>query len=477
MAEIGQSQFQNQIQKQQQSLSHLQIQALNLLSMGTDELKDYIYKEVSQNPALEIVKKKSQNSQADEEYSSHFSSAASQTYQQTLEATEDRSETLQSHLMLQLNSMPLSQDEHELSEKLIYNLDDNGFYGSMLAPETLLNKKRPLQNKEMLEHCIARIQKMDPVGTCCKSPEESLFVQAKLTKNCPKIALFILDGHIDLLNPPQAEKVYKKLCDYQTEWHKKKFAPEILLDKIKYDSYDVDDAINFILHLNLHPAQGYTKDTNSQFESPDIVLKIEKVPGYLQNDDYSRGLVSGNQNYHFQVKYASGVLPELKISKAYSFDKTILQRAQDLLENLAFRESTIVLQGCSIVKFQKDFFLNGDNHLTALTRKTVAADLGIHESTVSRMSAKKGSKYLQTEWGLFPASYFFQSGVAAFDGSKKVSAQVIKQKIQQILASHKDENLSDFKLTQELNAQGIKIARRTVAKYRSQSGISNSYHR
>ena len=472
MAELSQIQYQKQTQKQVQKLSHLQIQALNLLSMKTDELKDVIYQAVSENPALEVVSKKTKS-----EGYRQDSALDSESYQQALEATEDRSETLQSHLMHQLNSMNLTADEQELSQKLIYNLDANGFYGSMLAPESLLNKSKPLQNKKMLERCIERIQKMDPVGTCCKNPEESLFVQAKFSENCPELALFILDGHIDLLNPPEAQRVYKKLEDFKAEWHSKQFAGQILLDKINYDENDVKETIDFILHLNIHPAQGYTKDTNSRFESPDIVLKIEKVPGYLAVDDYSKGLVSGNKNFHFQIKYASGILPELRISEDFSLDKSNLQKAQQLLENLAFLENTIVLQGCAIVSFQKDFFLKGEGNLKVLTRKKVADQLGIHESTVSRMSAKKGSKYFQTEWGLFPASYFFPSGVSSSNGVEKVSSVVIKQKIQKIIDKNKDQILSDSKLTELLNKSGIKISRRTVAKYRNQLGIANSYVR
>jgi len=445
-----------------------------MLSMSTEDLKDYVYKAVNENPALEIVKKK--NLKKDYQNSALYQQNPD-VYQQSLESTEDKNETLQSHLIHQLRSMNLTKDEIELSEKLIYNLDENGFYGSMLAPESLLNKTRPVQNKDMLERCIQRIQAMDPVGTCCKSPEESLFVQAKLKDNCPPLALFILDGNIELLNPPEPLKVYQKLVNYQKEYHSKKFASEILLDKIKYDEYDTEDAIDFILHLNLHPAQGFTKDTNSNFENPDIILKVEKLPGSIVQSDYDRGLVMGDLNYHFQVKYASGQLPELKISQEFSIDRTNVQKALELIESLAFRESTIVLQGCAIVNFQKDFFLYGKEHLKVLTRKAVADQLGIHESTVSRMSAKKGSKYIQTEWGLFPASYFFPSGVNSDDGKAKVSSETIKLKIQEILETHGDENLSDSKITDLLNEQGIKIARRTVAKYRNLSGIRNSYLR
>lgn len=469
MAVLSQQQYQSQ--KQIQKLSHLQIQALNMLSMSTDDLKEFIAKAASDNPALEIVYKNNDIRRQ---------GVDSNVYQQTLESTEDKSETLQSHLMHQLNLINLTKDEYELSQKLIYNLDPNGFYGSMLAPETLLNKKRPVQDKKMLAECIDRIQKMDPVGVCCKGPEESLYVQAKNDRDCPEVALFILDGHLDLLNPPEAERVFKKLQDYQKEWHSKKFAGQIILDTIPYDEDSVQTALDFILRLNPHPAQGYTKDTNDSFEAPDIVLRVEKVPGYRPDDDFSRGLVSGDMSCHFQVKYASGVLPELRVSPDFSFDKENTQKALELISSLQFRESTIVLQGCAIVKKQKEFFLKGENYLAVLNRKDIADILGIHESTVSRMSAKNGSKYIQTEWGLFPASYFFPSGVAAVagDGMKTtVSSTVIEKKIAEILKEQGENKLSDSKLTQMLNESGIKIARRTVTKYRSRAGIRNSYER
>ena len=117
MAVLSQQQYQSQ--KQIQKLSHLQIQALNMLSMSTDDLKEFIAKAASDNPALEIVYKNNDIRRQ---------GVDSNVYQQTLESTEDKSETLQSHLMHQLNLINLTKDEYELSQKLIYNLDPNGFY-------------------------------------------------------------------------------------------------------------------------------------------------------------------------------------------------------------------------------------------------------------------------------------------------------------------------------------------------------------
>lgn len=465
MADFSQSQKQRtkQVQRQQQKLSHLQIQALNFLEMGSQDLREQIYKAASENPAIEIVKTKS--------------AIDSDQFQRTLENTEDNSETLQSHLMHQLNAINLSEDEYELSQKLIYNLDKNGFYGSSLSPETLINRTRSLQNREMLEKCIERIQHMDPVGICCKNAEESLYIQACVADERDDIALFILNGHLEMLDPPEPSKIIIKLLKYKENWHKKTFAGEIILDKVTINNETVTNALKFILNLNPHPAQGYISDTTSNYEKPDVVLIVEKIPGRIISDDYSRGLVAGDDKFHFQVKYASGVLPEIRISPEFMFDKENVLKAQELINNLQFRESSIILQGCSIVHAQKQFFLHGPDFLSVLTRRQIALELGIHESTVSRMASKKSSKYIQTEFGLYPASYFFSSGVSSNQADNKLSSSVVKSEILKIIKEYSDKNLTDTQLTALLNEKGIKIARRTVAKYRNQAGIKNSYRR
>ena len=197
----------------------------------------------------------------------------------------------------------------------------------------------------------------------------------------------------------------------------------------------------------------------------------------MADDDYSRGIVSLDSDYHFQIKYATGALPEIRIAPEFKMDKENVAKAQTLINSLHFRESSIVMQGCAIVRAQKIFFQKGPGHLKVLTRRQIAAELGIHESTVSRMSARNSSKYIQTDWGLFPASYFFTSGVKSRDGSKKISSDRIKQKMQTILNEPGNANLSDRQLCELLNQKGARIARRTVAKYRSQLGLKNSFKR
>lgn len=477
MQGLNQSQFQKQSQVQR--LSQRQIQAINMLAMNSRDLREEIFKFAQENPALEIVfdplLQASKQKNKSEERSRSISTDA---YNSILESNEAVGETLQQHLISQLNMMKLSPDEYSLCESLIYNLDKNGFYGSMRAPETLLDKTRPLQNKKMLENCIELIQNMDPVGICCKGPEESLYVQAKVQKNASDLTLFILDGNLEFLNPPEPEKVLKKLEKYRTEYHQKSFAKEILLDKVNLSIDEVSESIRYITSLNLRPAGDYISDSRGyQMQLPDVVLKIEKKDGTIPGDDFSIGRIYLNPGHYLQIRYASGTLPEVRISSEMNFDKKLVEEAKAFIENIKFRESTIVLQGCAIARAQKEFFEQGPGHLNFLTRRQIASEIGVHESTVSRTSAKHNSKYFETEWGLFPASYFFTSGVNTTNSSEKISSEVIKAKIIEILETNNSVYISDSELCRLLNEQGIKIARRTVAKYRQQAGIENSYKR
>lgn len=468
---MAQKALQIQKQRQIQKISQRQIHALKLLAMSSDDLTEEIYKAVSENPALEIT------------YDPNFEGQKSggkesaEKLQQALENTEERSETLQEHLLHQLNSMNLGFDEMELSKKLIYNLDKNGCYGSSIAPQNLLDKTRPMQTVQLLQKCMERIHQMDPVGTCCRTLEESLFVQAKIKGSAPPLALFILDGNLEFMNPPEAGKILKKLTAYKNDWHKKSFAPKIILDEIELSETVVQDALDFILSLNPHPALGYERDLNSNYEKPDVVLIVEKKNGFVAENDFANGIVRGDENFHFQVKYASGNIPQIKISETFTLDKENIARAKEFIESLLFRESTIALQGCAIVNEQRSFFLKGPEHLKALTRHKVAQSIGVSDSTVSRTAAKNSSKYIQTEFGLFPASYFFPSGIKSKNGKSTISSEKIKLKMIKILENPENENLSDSQICEILNKKGADISRRTVAKYRAELGFKNSYKR
>jgi RNA polymerase sigma-54 factor len=138
------------------------------------------------------------------------------------------------------------------------------------------------------------------------------------------------------------------------------------------------------------------------------------------------------------------------------------------------RARTIIKVSTEIVKQQEGFFVQGVSHLRPLTLKTVADAIGMHESTVSRVTS---NKYLSCERGFYELKYFFTSGVAGADGGDAVSAEAVKNQIAKLIADEGDDILSDDKLVELLNAKGFGLARRTVAKYREAIGLGSSVQR
>lgn len=471
MGEI--KQFQRQSQSQIQKMSQKQIQAVSFLSMSSKDLREEILKMVDENLALEIVKDPFLGESSYSKASN--SSLSSDDFNRLLESKEDSRETLQQHLIQQLSFQKLSDDETDLCQKLIYNLDKDGFYGSMLKPESLIDSSKSGQNIFALRKCIKLIQQLDPIGTCCKDAYESLLIQAEISGKASDLTLFILDGHLDLINASSTEKILENIKLYQKKWHSKAFASALPIDGIKITEEMVEESFIFIKNLNPFPAGDYISDTSGYNQSlPDVVLTVEKVDGQILEDDFSTGKIKIDRNSYFQIKYASGVIPEIKIVNEGLCDKTSLLKARDFIDNIRFMKNSFVLQGCGLVKKQMEFFLKGPGNMLPFTRRDLAYEVGVHESTVSRFSAKKYGKYIQTPWGLFPASYFFSSGINADNGGK-ISSESIKKQIEQILLENND--ISDSKLAELFNQKGIKIARRTVAKYRNQLGINNSFLR
>lgn len=467
MAKIKPFQSNGQFQNisQRQKLSQYQIQALNFLSMTSEDLRDEILK-MEREGLIDIVFDPFINS-GDTKSNVDFS---------LIENTATSSgETLQKHLIDQLKLQNISEDQYDLCYKLIFNLDKDGFYGSKMRPETLIDINRPGQNLSSLNKCISLIQHLDPIGTCCKDVFESLKVQAEILGGASVLTKFVLNGNLQFLQEGSPEKILKKMQEFKKEWHSKAFANPLPIDDIVITQQMILETLDYIRNLSPYPAANYDYDNSGYNKNYiDVVLKVKKMEGEIQSDDFSLGRVKINEKEYYQVLYASDILPEIQVSKII-LNKEDEQRAQTFIENLNFVKNSYILQGCAIVKYQWQFFNKGPGNLEPLTKKELAQKIGIHESTVSRFSSKKYGKYIETSWGVFPVSYFFTSSVKSSDGNK-ISSEVIKQKINEIVGNS-NEKLSDSKLTQILNSQGIAIARRTVAKYREQLGIDNSYHR
>lgn len=509
----------NQQQKLSQKLSQQQIQSVNMLGMSSVDLRDDVYEFALKNPALEIV-----NDPYEEGEKNPFRSKpgdgirlgkatnagveASDRFQAALESNADDREALSDHLEHQFLSMHHTPHQEALGLNLIHNLDKNGFH--ILSPESFLPSSAGMKDFDTLAEIMDQIQQLDPPGTCVKNFEESLYVQAKQREFAPESALFLLNGHFDFLNPPVPAKILKKVNDWLKETAKMAFLTsdeQTLIKELKespFDEQDIEEALSFIRTLDPFPARNF--DTNQiHYVSADIIVE-EIIP---DEDDAANGIVSDPGKSTFKISLTYDTVPSLTINREYEklamedtknlkttpaeeqkkneirFARDSVAAAKIYIDSITFRENTMAKAAAEIVRNQISFFEKGPRYLAPLRQKDIAAALGVHETTISRMA---NSKFLQCKWGLFELKYFFTNAVntentstlmATINDSPAASKEAVKFEINAILQEHKNDKkaLSDQKISDLLAEKGIKIARRTVAKYRSELNVNSSYER
>ena len=497
----------NQQLSQQQRLSQQMVQAISLLSISTNELAEVIYNEVEKNPALEIIKNSSlentgirlkvSNSDA------KIKSSDSDVYQSFLESSPSQTETLREHLLQQLNISTLSEEEKSIAEKIIFSLDERGYFVvplENLFTENVVEKSvdklvdNPVNNsvenfspllitdspvdKKVLD-VLGKIQQFDPIGVICKNLQESLELQAKsklLSENkienedfidvdekTKTLILEILHSHFELLEKPRANYVQKKLQE----------------SGIDCSVEDVENAINFIRSLDPFPARQFSIETPI-YISPDVYIRRLSEEELLEENSEEIN------KYPFAIELIKTNLPTVKISQDFidyqnrnSQIKKAVADAKNFLNAIHQRNLTLQKVSVEIVKHQIEFFEKGSLYLKPLRLKDIAEKIGVHETTVSRIS---NGKYIQCEWGLFEIKYFFSNAVSVGektndDSQKEHSKESVKQVLLSILSTDEGKLLSDQKLSDKLAEKGIKIARRTVAKYRKELNFDSSYDR
>lgn len=495
MSDFSLSQIQSTSQLQVQRLSQVQIQTLNLLSLSSEDLRAEIYKAAEENPALEIVSDLKSlpppsqgkfRADGGTRVSTHAKNGEekSENFQLMLEAEPDERETLHEHLIFQLDVMRISKIEYAVGRKLIDNLDERGWH--ILSPFSLFPDAASEENK-ILPKMIEIIQRFDPVGVCCVNIEESLFVQARIKDDAPLLALFLLDGNLKMLDQLNVQRIQKKLVAYRENLETLRFANAA--QKTRAASYRLDDddithekiteALEFIRTLNPRPAEHFVSGM-THFVRPDVY--VTKESGHAEKDDDEKGIVVCDEESYYKVRLSANAVPLVRVAKDFAAaDKTgegisaAVAKANAFVDSLSYRVSAIMRASCELVRVQKKFFEDGPGNLAPLTRHKMAEKMSVHESTVSRLA---DSKYLQCAWGLFPMKYFFTSAVAT-ENNDTVSRDAVLAQMRKILDSQPEnaKKLSDQKLADELAAKGIKIARRTVAKYRSLLEIGSSYDR
>lgn len=470
---------QRQITAQVQILSQRQIHSLKILSLSNAELKNEIEKAIRENPAISYKPDKTRTSSK----TSASLEEASDRNQMALENQMDERETLQHHLLDQLYSLNLTEREIEVGENLIYNLDKNGFNRQVTTTFINSNSEKP-----MLAKLTELIQNFEPEGCCTNNWQESLFVQAKNSETQNALALFILDGKFEtFLQPPIDFKIISERIKKYYREQKNKFGAKEPLKKIPCEIENVMTAVNFIKSLNPHPGTNYSCDSTHYIE-PDIYIK--KIEPYEIKYDTSFEYVNDGKNFYrielpssFQDIEISSDYLKVKNNSSISKEKvkamnSDIKKAAELIKMIQMRESTLLKACFFIFSRQIDFLNNGKGHLHPLRQKDVAEYLKLHETTISRMA---NNKYVQCSYGFFKLKYFFSNSVSK-DSSKNVSKDNVFSAIKSIVENAEknpssQKKLSDEKIRLLLEQQGIKIARRTVAKYRSELEIASSYAR
>jgi RNA polymerase sigma-54 factor len=350
---------------------------------------------------------------------------------------------LQSHLQWQLSLSPLLPRELELGNFIIGNLNRDGFLE--ITVEEIAAEMD--YSEDAVEEIIQKIQQMDPAGVAARNVKESLLLQLDRLDLHKSLAAEIIQNHLNYLETKNYGAIVRGT-------HR--------------SMEDVVAAVKIIVGLDPHPGRVYS-DEEPHYIVPDVY--VQKIGGeyviVLNDDGLPRLKISA---YYRQILKNKSLTP----TETREYIREKLKSAAWLIKSIHQRQRTIYRVVESILKFQKDFFERGVAFLKPLVLRDVAEDIEMHESTVSRVTS---NKYVHTPQGIFELKYFFTSSISRIGGDA-LSSESIKARIRLIVqAENSDKPLSDLAISEIFAREGIKVARRTVAKYREQIGILPSKYR
>ena len=467
----------NLIQSLGQKLSPQQIQFIKLLQVPTAELEARIKEEMEVNPALEEGKDDNQEEQQSEEvaesseendadelnvddylneddYAGYKMQGDGNGNEEDREMPISSGTSLQEQLMIQLGFLRLDDNQTKIGIQLLGSIEADGYIRRDL--EAIMNDLDFSQNIETtedeLEEILYKIQTFDPPGIAARNLKECLLIQ--LEKR---------DDHS--VQNETAQKIVTTCFDEFTKKHYDK-----IIKKLSIDEDLLKEAIQIITKLNPKPG-GITEGmVKVQYLMPDFILSNNdgKFELTLNSKNAPELRVSRSYADMFQ-SYNKSDKKDKKLKETVSFVKQKLDAAKWFIDAVRQRQQTLLNTMNSIIKYQYDFFLEGDeSKLRPMILKDIAELIGMDISTISRVA---NSKSIQTEFGIFPLKYFFSEGIAT-DSGEDVSSREVKQKLKShIEAEDKSKPLSDDKLEKLLKADGYNIARRTVAKYREQLNL------
>jgi RNA polymerase sigma-54 factor len=356
---------------------------------------------------------------------------------------------LADHLLWQLHLLDFTPEIVEVCEFIIGNLDEDGF---LRATDVEI-----IEGTGCTAHCVtealAAVRSLDPPGVAAANLQDCLAAQ---------IEHLLMDSDQNG-NGEVLQQAHLVVTEHWNELLHQKW--EALAELLGFAELgEVKPILDVIQGLELKPGRMFRQD-NNQYIEPDVhVRKIEDEYTIALNDD---GLPKLRINARYQRMLEGKNLDP----QANEFLRDKMRSAMWLMKSIDQRQRTIYKVAQSIVSFQKEFLDNGIEHLRPMVLRQVAEDIGMHESTISRVVS---NKYMYTPRGLFPMKYFFHSGVDSARG-ENVSSMVVKERIRKVVeAEDPARPLSDSKIMRMLQKEGIRLARRTVAKYREEMMIPSS---
>jgi RNA polymerase sigma-54 factor len=351
--------------------------------------------------------------------------------------------TLSDHLMWQLNLTRMSDLESRVGTEIIGNIDEDGYFRASLADVATACQV----DEQLVESVLKRVQEFDPVGVAARDLQETLLLQVRYLGMGESLVESILKNHLKDLEIRNYKHIARAL---------------------EVEVTDILMAAKIIAGLDPKPGRVIGQE-DVQYISPDIfiykigeeyvvVLNEEGLPNLRISPFYATDVKSGR---HFDAK-----------AEEYVSDK--IRSAMWLIKSIHQRQRTIYKVSKSIVKFQRNFLDHGIEFLKPLVLRDIAEDIGMHESTISRVTT---NKYIQTPQGLFELKYFFNSGISTNEGDF-IASESVKSKIKEIVdAEDPRKPHSDQRLAELLSTHNISIARRTVTKYREMLRIGSSSER
>lgn len=427
-------------------------QAIRLLQLSTLELSHEVSEIIESNPMLELDDSSPMNQPEPQwQQMGTRSSRASTEDLPDYENYYSAPVSLQDHLTWQMELTPFSEMDRAIATAIIESINEDGFLTSELT-DIQQSISMPFGHSspglDEIEVVLHRIQRFDPIGCGARSLSECLMLQlGQLSRDTPWIsqAEHIIHHHLEWLG----QKNYRDL-----------------MRKMKLSESELTGVLKLI--HSLHPKPGsIIDDIKPDYVIPDVLVS--------------------KQQGRWQVELNPEAIPRLRINANYAalarqvdskndsdFMKNHLQEARWFLKSLQSRNETLLKVASRIVHYQQGFLEHGEEAMKPLVLHVIAEDLGLHESTISRVTTQK---FMHTPRGVFELKYFFSSHVNTESGGE-CSSTAIRALIKKLVAAENPRKpLSDNEMAKLIAEQGIQVARRTIAKYRESLGIPPSNER